>query len=71
MGQSVAAILLEEPPEVEYRNGLFYIRDAEGMVRAMRPNVMFRGFQRTAKAIQDYYAAEGAEIIEFPATAHG
>lgn len=69
-------IFVEEPPEFEYRGGLFYIRQriSEDRVleRVMRPHVMFRAFQFAAQAIQDYHAVEGAEeddasgVIQFP-----
>lgn len=71
MREFCGAILLEEPPTVEYKSGLFYIIDAEGIVRAMRPNVFFRTFQHCATAIQDYHATEGAEIIPISPAAHG
>lgn len=68
---SAYVVLVEDAPEIEFRAGLFYICDPSGTVRAMRPHVMLRGFHRCAKAIQDYHAATGAEVVQFPAAAHG
>ena len=70
MGQSIVAALIEEPLEVEYRCGMFYISDASG-VRAIRPHVFLVNFRRCAEAIQDYHAATGAAVVQFPAAGHG
>lgn len=70
-------MFVEEPPEFEYRSGLFHIRQRVSpncvLERVMRPHVMFRAFQRAAQAIQDYHNAEGGEadptgVIQFPRT---
>lgn len=69
MGQ-FACVLLEDAPEIEFRSGMFYIIDDNG-ARAIRPHAFLKAFQRAAQAIQDYHAATGAEVVKFPATAHG
>lgn len=59
------AILVEEPPEVEFRGGVFYVRDGAGC-RAMLPTTFFVGFQNASKAMQDYWARPEGEVVEFP-----
>ena len=48
----MVAVLIEEPPEFEFRNGLFYIVDDAG-ARALRPHIFLHSFRRAARAIQD------------------
>lgn len=57
------SVLLEDAPEFHYANGMFYASDPSG-TRAIRPHAFFKGFQRMAKAIQDYHSATGAEVVE-------
>jgi hypothetical protein len=64
-----AAIVIDQPPEIEFRNGMFIAYDPIlGTDRAMRPITFLRMFERAAKAIQTYHGQcfDGAEIIEFP-----
>jgi hypothetical protein len=56
-----AAILVEEPPEIEFSKGMFYVRDASGC-RAYRPATFFAAI---ATAVEESrgYRFKGAEVI--------
>jgi hypothetical protein len=63
-----ACYFIEEPPEVDYRGGLFYatykIGDGSFTV-CFRPSTMFAGIAAAAFKARSH-RFEGAEIIKFP-----
>lgn len=65
MSVATAAVLVEEPPEFEFKDGLFWVCDCQGR-RVMLPAVFFRSFHGAARALQAYHTRSGAEIVEFP-----
>lgn len=66
MGQSVQAVLLEEPPEFEFKGGLVYVIDRrDGVVvgaRAFRAHQFFEGFKRAADACQDWRVEQSGKV---------
>lgn len=61
-------VLVEEAPEIEYRNGLFHVIQRIGerrFERVMRPHIFLLGLRRAAEAARKHRFA-GAEIIPFP-----
>lgn len=62
----------DEPPEFEYRDGLFHITQAIGncrFERVMRPHVFMLTLRRAAEAASKHYGT--AEVIDFPKKANG
>jgi hypothetical protein len=57
-----APVFIEEPAEIIYRCGRFYVTDAAGP-RVIERHAFMRNFRRMAEAIQESYAVEGAEVI--------
>lgn len=63
-------IIVEEPCEFEYRDGLVYVRyESVGIAFAFRTQTFFRNFASAARCMQDCHSRQGAEIIEFPTEA--
>ena len=65
-----ACFYIEEPPEFDYRNGLFHIvqtykQGAMRIERVMRPHTFLRGLRRAAECAKKHKFG-GAEIIDFP-----
>jgi hypothetical protein len=61
-----ACFFIEEPPEFDYRDGLFHVRQTVGdMVfeRVMRPHVFILSLKRAADAAGQHFRG-GAEIID-------
>ena len=55
--------LVEEPPEFEFRGGLFYVSDPRiGIVRAYRPNTYFATLAAMAACARKYRTS-GAQVI--------
>jgi hypothetical protein len=57
-----APALIEEPPEFEFRSGLFYVTDCSG-VRVFLPAIFFQTFHGAAQVMQDYHARAEATVI--------
>ncbi len=55
-------VLMEEPPEIEFVGGLFYVTDEAG-VRAYRPATFFKGIARAVEQSRKY-RANGAEVVQ-------
>ena len=65
-----ACFYSEEPPQFDYRHGLFHITTQQGGIRierVMRPHVFILGLRRAAECARKHVFG-GAEIIDFPAT---
>jgi hypothetical protein len=62
-----AIIFVEDAPEIEYRKGLFHIRqrisDTAVIERVMRPNTFMLALRRAAEAAHQHKFG-GAEIID-------
>ena len=61
-------VLVEDAPEIEYRNGLFHIIQRIGehrLERVMRPHIFLLGLRRATMAARQHRFG-GAEIIPFP-----
>lgn len=62
-----APLLVERPPDFEFRGGLFYVTDpATGIFRAYRPATFFAAFAAMAEVAREFRGEHTAEIIEFP-----
>lgn len=68
MGQSVPAVLVEEPPEWEFSGGHFF-PTWNGQRWAFPPNVFFKKFASMAEVAREYRVGS-AEIIQFPVPDH-
>ena len=65
-------IVCESPVEFEQRDGLVYAYDpALKCIRAFRLHTFYASFHNAAVCMQECHARGGAEVIEFPAAAHG
>jgi hypothetical protein len=66
MGTSVLPILLEEPPEFEFKGGLAYVIDRqEGTVvgiRAFRAHQFFAAFRKAAEACQEWRVEQSGTV---------
>ena len=63
-------ILLEEPPEIEFNEGIVYFTDRLGdqtIRRAMRRSVAIKTFALFAERLRVDRLGTTAEIIQFPA----
>lgn len=63
-----ATFFVEEPPEFEYRDGLFRITQVVGSIRVervMSPHVYMRAVRRAVECARQHKFG-GAEVIEFP-----
>jgi len=65
-----AIMYVTEPPEIEYRHGLFFLRqrfsETFTIERVMSPHVFMLGLRLAAEAAHKHKFG-GAEIIRFPA----
>jgi len=62
-----ATILLEEPPEVEFNGGLFYVTDRIGGLvirRCMRPNTFLKLVKRGKMAIDEFTNRDQAILTQ-------
>lgn len=64
------AILVEEPPEFEFRDGMFYASYENGNCWAWRPNTFFQALTRMARVSRDFKCGSG-EVIAFPTKVAG
>jgi hypothetical protein len=63
MGEPCAAVLVEEPPEFEFRNGLFYVCcPLTGVCRAYRPHTFFKTIAKMVEVGRSYRMAS-AEVV--------
>jgi hypothetical protein len=63
-----ACFFIEQPPEFEYRNGLFHVTQTVGgyrFERVMRPHIFMLALRRAAECAKAHKFG-GAEIIDFP-----
>jgi hypothetical protein len=67
MGQRMSAVLVEQPPEFEFRDGFFFVYCPQSCVcRAYPPHQFFKTFAAMAEVAREYRFAS-AEVIPFPA----
>lgn len=62
-----ACFFVEEPPEFEYRNGMFHIVQVVGdyrFERAMAPSVFMLALRRAAECAREHKFG-GADILDF------
>lgn len=59
----MAAVLVEEALEFEFRGGLFYVTYPDGSARAMRPNTYFATVAAAAKTGKQFKFGT-AEVID-------
>ena len=67
--KNTPTILLEEPPEIEFNEGIVYFTDQLGdqtIRRAMRRSVAIKTFARFAEKLREDRLGNSAEIIRFP-----
>jgi hypothetical protein len=57
-----STVLVEQPPEIEFRAGLFYVVDDCGC-RAYRPATFFLAIARAVEQSRQY-RANGAEVVQ-------
>ena len=65
----IQTILLEEPPEIEFNEGIVYFTDQLGdqtIRRAMRKSVAIKTFARFAERLREDRLGSSAEILRFP-----
>ncbi len=60
-----AAILIEEPPEIQFRNGLFYVTCESGC-RAYRPATFFAAISHAVEQSRGY-RFKRAEVVQLHA----
>jgi hypothetical protein len=66
MGLPLPVPLIEEPPEFEFRNGIFYVVWNDGDRKAYRPSTFFATLAAMAQAAREYRVG-GAEVIPIKA----
>lgn len=62
-----AIFYVEEPPEVEFRGGMFYVTQTVGgyrFVRVMQPSTLLKAARRFQQAANLF--SRGASVIAFP-----
>jgi hypothetical protein len=60
------AITCEQPAEVDFRDGLFYVFNPDlGVLRAYRPRTFYQCFAAAAAAIQLAQASPDGDILPF------
>jgi hypothetical protein len=65
---AVAATLVEEPPQFEYRDGMFYATTFDGYCRCFRPITFFQMLAQAAQVAREYRVVSG-EVVDFAAHA--
>lgn len=70
-----ATILLEEPPEIEFIDGLFYVTDRVGNLvirRCLRPSTFLKGVRRGMEAAKCFSSGcDDFNIAQFPGRCSG
>lgn len=57
--------LVEAPPQIEYRGGLFYLTDhlgGQSICRAMRPSCLRLTIHHAQAILAEFHEAEGANV---------